>query len=105
VILVNKGSASASEVVAEALQDRKRATILGTKTFGKGSVQSIIKLEDGSGLKLTTAKFYAPSGRSINQVGVIPDVVVEDDDRKDLQLERAKELLKTSGTGKIAPRG
>ncbi|MCI0454857.1 MAG: S41 family peptidase [Candidatus Dadabacteria bacterium] len=105
MVIVNKGSASASEVVAEALQDRKRATIIGTKTFGKGSVQSIIKLEDGSGLKLTTAKFYAPSGRSINQVGVIPDVVVEDDDRKDLQLERAKELLKASGTGKIAPSG
>lgn len=105
VILVNKGSASASEVVAEALQDRKRAIILGTKTFGKGSVQSIIKLEDGSGLKLTTAKFYAPSGRSINKVGVIPDVIVESDEHKDLQLERAKELLKSSGTVETAPRG
>ncbi|MBF8301856.1 MAG: ctpA-2 [Candidatus Dadabacteria bacterium] len=105
IILVNKGSASASEVVAEALQDKKRAIILGTKTFGKGSVQSIIKLEDGSGLKLTTAKFYAPSGRSINQVGVIPDVIVEDSQGKDLQLERAKELIKFSKTIKTAPRG
>lgn len=105
IILVNKGSASASEVVAEALQDKKRAIILGTKTFGKGSVQSIIKLEDGSGLKLTTAKFYAPSGRSINQVGVIPDVIVEDAQGKDLQLERAKELIKFSKTIKTAPRG
>jgi len=105
IILVNKGSASASEVVAEALQDKKRAIILGTKTFGKGSVQSIIKLEDGSGLKLTTAKFYAPSGRSINQVGVIPDVIVEDSQGKDLQLERAKELIKFSKTIKAAPRG
>ena len=105
VVLVNKGSASASEVVAEALQDKKRAIILGTKTFGKGSVQSIIKLEDGSGLKLTTAKFYAPSGRSINQVGVIPDVIVEDSQGKDLQLERAKELIKTSKTIKTSPRG
>lgn len=105
VVLVNKGSASASEVVAEALQDKKRAVILGTKTFGKGSVQSIIKLEDGSGLKLTTAKFYAPSGRSINQVGVIPDVIVEDSQGKDLQLERAKELIKSSKSIKTAPRG
>ena len=105
IILVNKGSASASEVVAEALQDKKRAIILGTKTFGKGSVQSIIKLEDGSGLKLTTAKFYAPSGRSINQVGVIPDVIVEDSQGKDLQLERAKELIKSSKTIKTSPRG
>jgi carboxyl-terminal processing protease len=94
VILVNKGSASASEVVAEALQDNKRAVILGTQTFGKGSVQTIIRLEDGSGLKLTTAKFYAPSGRSINKVGVIPDVVVKDNEEKDLPLERAIELLK-----------
>ena len=105
VVLVNKVSASASEVVAEALQDKKRAIILGTKTFGKGSVQSIIKLEDGSGLKLTTAKFYAPSGRSINQVGVIPDVIVEDSQGKDLQLERAKELIKSSKTIKTSPRG
>ncbi|MGH7799067.1 MAG: S41 family peptidase [Thermodesulfobacteriota bacterium] len=105
IVLVNKGSASASEVVAEALQDKKRAIILGTKTFGKGSVQSIIKLEDGSGLKLTTAKFYAPSGRSINQVGVIPDVIVEDSQGKDLQLERAKELIKSSKTIKTSPRG
>ena len=96
VVLVNKGSASASEVVAEALQDYNRSTIIGTKTFGKGSVQTIIKLEDGSGLKITTAKFYAPSGRSINNVGVVPDVIVENKDSKnDLQLKRAKELIAT----------
>jgi len=95
-VLVNKGSASASEVVAEALQDYNRSTIIGTKTFGKGSVQTIIKLEDGSGLKITTAKFYAPSGRSINNVGVVPDVIVENKDSKnDLQLKRAKELIAT----------
>ncbi|HEY7534687.1 MAG TPA: S41 family peptidase [Thermodesulfobacteriota bacterium] len=105
VVLVNNGSASASEVVAEALQDRKRAIILGTKTFGKGSVQSIIKLEDGSGLKLTTAKFYAPSGRSISQVGVVPDVIIENNEHKDLQIERAKELLKTSTMGKTTRKG
>ena len=94
VVIVNDGSASASEVVAEALQDSKRAVILGTSTFGKGSVQTIIKLEDGSGLKLTTAKFYAPSGRSINEVGVKPDVVVENKKDKDTQLERAVNILK-----------
>lgn len=105
VVLVNKGSASASEVVAEALQDDKRAVILGTKTFGKGSVQTIIRLDDGSGLKLTTAKFYAPSGRSISQVGVTPDVVVENSKTGDAQLERAVELIRTSQVNKFVPRG
>lgn len=103
VVIVNKGSASASEVVAEALQDSKRAVILGTKTFGKGSVQTIIKLEDGSGLKLTTARFYAPSGRSINEVGVTPDIVVENRDNRDIQLERAKELLRSSKVSGVFP--
>lgn len=105
IVLVNKGSASASEVVAEALQDDKRAVILGTKTFGKGSVQTIIRLDDGSGLKLTTAKFYAPSGRSISQVGVTPDVVVENSKTGDAQLERAVELIRTSQVNKFVPRG
>ena len=105
VVLVNKGSASASEVVAEALQDDKRAVILGTKTFGKGSVQTIIRLEDGSGLKLTTAKFYAPSGRSISQIGVTPDVVVENGKTGDTQLERAVELIRTSQVNKLVPKG
>lgn len=108
VVIVNEGSASASEVVAEALQDSHRATILGTKTFGKGSVQTIIKLEDGSGLKLTTAKFYAPSGRSINEVGVTPDVTVEitDQDKGDKQLESAINIIKSpQQAGKAGPRG
>lgn len=108
VVIVNEGSASASEVVAEALQDSHRATILGTKTFGKGSVQTIIKLEDGSGLKLTTAKFYAPSGRSINEVGVTPDVTVEitEQDKSDKQLESAINILKSpKQAGKPGPRG
>lgn len=108
VVIVNKGSASASEVVAEALQDSKRATILGSKTFGKGSVQTIIKLDDGSGLKITTAKFYAPSGRSINAIGVTPDIIVEDNDKRDLQMERAIELielLKVSNLNNMFPRG
>lgn len=105
VVIVNDGSASASEVVAEALQDSKRATILGTNTFGKGSVQTIIRLEDGSGLKLTTAKFYAPSGRSISEVGVTPDVIVENSDSEDKQLDTAVEILKSSGTSKTVPKG
>ena len=105
VVLVNEGSASASEVVAEALQDSNRAVIMGTKTFGKGSVQTIIKLEDGSGLKLTTAKFYAPSGRSINEVGVTPDITVVNENNHDKQLDSAINILKTPGTDKAAPKG
>jgi carboxyl-terminal processing protease len=77
VILVNGGTASASEIVAGALQDHHRALLVGTETFGKGSVQRIIPLEDGSGLKLTTALYYLPSGRSIQEVRVKPDIVVE----------------------------
>jgi carboxyl-terminal processing protease len=122
VVLVNLGSASASEIVAGCLQDLHRAIILGEKTFGKGSVQSIFPLDDGSALKLTTAKYYTPSHKVIHEHGITPDVVVPMSDEEeaalifkrapggleslrpedrarveniqDAQLERAKDLIK-----------
>ena len=104
VVLIDEGSASASEIVSGAVKDRKAGLLIGVKTFGKGLVQSIEQLKDGSGIKLTTQKYYTPNGISINKVGIQPDIEVKalepeegqkPEDVKDVQLERAvEELLK-----------
>jgi carboxyl-terminal processing protease len=84
-VLINGGSASASEIVAGALQDHHRATIVGTRSFGKGSVQTIIPLGSNGALRLTTARYYTPSGRSIQAKGIEPEVVVEEELPDDLK--------------------
>lgn len=93
IVLVNKGSASGSEIVAGALQDHKRAVIIGSPTFGKASVQSVFPLSDGSGLRLTTAKYYTPSGKVIQDKGVTPDIVIEVAKEVEAKLMAQEEML------------
>jgi carboxyl-terminal processing protease len=118
IVLVNGGSASASEIVAGALQDHKRAIIMGTQTFGKGSVQTILPLGNNTGIKLTTARYYTPNGRSIQAKGIEPDILVEDpstsheegllnlheaDLGRHLINDKNTEAVSTSATKKVTP--
>lgn len=101
VVLINGGTASAAEIVSGALRDNKRAILLGTRTFGKGSVQTIVPLEDGSALKLTIAKYYTPDGKSIQATGIAPDIVVEYVEPADNAEGRPKQIREKDLEGHI----
>lgn len=101
VVLINKGSASASEIVAGALQDHKRAIIMGSTSFGKGSVQTIIELDGGYGLKITTARYYTPNGRSIQAKGIVPDIELKNISLENEKEESIVEIKETDLTGHL----
>tara|TARA_B100001057_G_scaffold460783_1_gene512184 strand:- start:9120 stop:10262 length:1143 start_codon:yes stop_codon:yes gene_type:complete len=92
IVLINNGSASASEIFAGALKDHKRAIILGESSYGKGSVQSIIPLKNGGGIRLTISKYYLPSGKSISEVGVSPDIIVEEQSKFEIDSDNDNQL-------------
>ena len=92
IVLINGGSASASEIFAGALKDHKRAIILGENSYGKGSVQSVIPLRNGGGIRLTISKYYLPSGQSISEVGVSPDIIVEEENQFELETDKDNQL-------------
>ena len=102
VILVNRYSASASEILAGALKENKRATIVGTRTYGKGTVQSVHSLSDGSGLAVTIARYYPPSGMDINRKGIAPDIQINISTQKQMELAVNPDLLGTSGDPQYA---
>ena len=94
VVLINEGSASASEIVAGALQDHKRATLVGSKSFGKGSVQTVLPLQENAALKLTTARYFTPLGRSIQNSGIVPDIAIEVTNKVSGEVKKANEFVR-----------